>query len=248
MYKVKLIGNFNVCVGDLNATFTQTRSEKIFSDSEFENSEDIKKYIGKYLSAEYVEVKQLNRQTIKTYTKPSIPAEVKTETTTVNDKDRIIVQAKSNLDDSDIVNADNASLSKETTPLNDSDIIKADGASFEKNIITEEDKKSVRIDNFGNTVQDVQDSIPYVEEVKHDVVTTDSVVEPTNDIKQSNITDNVPLQESPQNEEQVIVETSNIDTDINQTSLDTTPERTSKKQRGKKSTKSTNKNNGVETI
>ena len=51
MYKVKLTGNYNVYVQDLNFEFTPIRPEKNFSDEEFENSEDIKSFLGKYLEA-----------------------------------------------------------------------------------------------------------------------------------------------------------------------------------------------------
>jgi len=166
MYRVKLKGNFNVCVNDLDAIFTYNRPEKTFSDSEFENSEDIQRYIGKYLVAEHVDVKQ-PKPSKEVKENPTNKVDTKIETT--DDKDRIIIQNKEHKQDSDIVVADNASFTvKPEDVVKDEDIVVADGTSSEENVITPEDKKSVRVDNFGNTVQDVE-SNAVVEESKKEV-------------------------------------------------------------------------------
>ena len=176
MYRVRLKGNFNVCISDLNAIFTYNRPEKTFSDSEFENSEDIKKYLGKYLTAEHVDVKQPKasaklHNTVKEDT-PKIDVKIES----VDDKNRMIIKNKEHERSSDIINADNASLTvKPENDTKDDEIVVADGASKEENKLTEEDKKSVRMDNFGNVVQDVKVNVepetkqqeqPKIKEVK----------------------------------------------------------------------------------
>ena len=51
MYKVTLNGNYNIYVKDLNFEFTPIKTVKTFSDEEFENSTDIKVFLGEYLTA-----------------------------------------------------------------------------------------------------------------------------------------------------------------------------------------------------
>jgi len=161
MYRVKLNGNFNVCINDLNTVFTYNRPEKTFSDDEFENSDDIKRYIGKFLTAEYIDIKKPKPvKKSENVEKPiETKAEVKTKIETIDDKDRIIVEEKATISKSEneTIIADNASLPKEATLVSDdSDIIVANGKSSEKHEVAKEDENSVRVDNFGNTVKNTE--------------------------------------------------------------------------------------------
>lgn len=49
MYKVELLGNYNVYVEDLNYEFSPHKKIRHFKDSEIEGSEDIKLFLDKYL-------------------------------------------------------------------------------------------------------------------------------------------------------------------------------------------------------
>ena len=50
LYKVKLDGNYNIFISDLNVEFTPINSVHMFSDDEFESSNDIKAFLGEYLT------------------------------------------------------------------------------------------------------------------------------------------------------------------------------------------------------
>jgi len=49
LYKVELLGNYNVYVEDLNYEFNPHKKIRHFKDSEIEGSEDIKLFLDKYL-------------------------------------------------------------------------------------------------------------------------------------------------------------------------------------------------------
>jgi len=153
MYKIKVTGNYNVIVNDLSLVFAHNRPERMISDEDFEKSEDIKKYLGQFLEAEHVDVKLPKKQA--SVEKPQEKEAVKTKIEDVGGKDRVIIENKEHPKTDDIIRTEDVIKKTKDEVKKDDDIVVADGASSEKNVISEEDKKSVRVDNNGNVVQDV---------------------------------------------------------------------------------------------
>ena len=156
MYKVKLTGNYNVYVQDLNFEFTPIRPEKNFSDEEFENSEDIKSFLGKYLEATkgaksnattvvvtkkvHYDVQEVPSKKDKSEEKPVINATNASKTTSadVKKKEKTLEEEKKGSKDDTIVDATNASSTNSSTTkstnnkdenLKDDSVVVADGAS-----------------------------------------------------------------------------------------------------------------------
>ena len=152
MYKVKLTGNYNVYVQDLNFEFTPIRPEKNFSDEEFENSEDIKSFLGKYLEATkgaksnattvvvtkkvHSDVQEVPSKKDKSEEKPVINATNASKTTSadVKKKEKTLEEEKKGSKDDTIVDATNASSTTKSTNkkdenLKDDSVVVADGAS-----------------------------------------------------------------------------------------------------------------------
>ena len=164
MYKIKVTGNYNVIVNDLSLVFAHNRPERMISDEDFEKSEDIKKYLGQFLEAEHVDVKLPKKQT--SVEKPQEKEAIKTKIEDVDGKDRVIIENKEHPKTDDIIRTEEVIKKAKDEVKQDEDIVIADGASSEKNVISEEDKKSVRVDNNGNVVQDVQPKTEKVKEAK----------------------------------------------------------------------------------
>lgn len=118
MYKVKLAGNYNVFVKDLNTEFTPDKDSKIFSDEEFESSEDIKIFLGDYLHHSKCDAKQ-HKET-KTSIKP---------------KNGVVELPKAKKNTETVVNATDSSkytsaqANKKAEVKKDDTVVKADGAS-----------------------------------------------------------------------------------------------------------------------
>lgn len=181
MYRVKLTGNYNVCISDLDTILTAARPEKSFPDSEFENSEDVKKYIGKFLSVEYVEVKATKPSKTDKKPSPAAPTEVKTKVEAHNEKERIVIENKPS-QNPEVIIADNASIdSGEKLPI-ENEIVRADGASSEKKEAQEE-TTGPKVDNFGNVVQDVQIKDKKEEQPKIEAEAEVKVEEKTEEVK-----------------------------------------------------------------
>jgi hypothetical protein len=153
MYRVKLNGNYNVCVSDLDTIFTATRSEKSFSDKEFENSEDIKKYIGKFLSVEYVKVKAANGGQVQKAKKEKTAFEVKTKIEESDGKDRIVIEEKNPVE-SNIFVADKASstVSLDEKTNENNDIVIADACVDDVALADEHLDDVLPFDFFGKAV------------------------------------------------------------------------------------------------
>ena len=165
MYKIKVTGNYNVIVNDLSLVFAHNRPERMISDEDFERSEDIKKYLGQFLEAEHVDVKVPKKTEKPAEKKQEKKETVKTKIEDVDGKDRVVIESKNNPKTDDIVRTEEViKPAKNEEKAKDEDVIVADGASSEKNVITEEDKKGVRVDNNGNVVQDVQPKTEKVDE------------------------------------------------------------------------------------
>jgi len=154
LYKVTLNGNYNIYVKDLNFEFTPIKTVKTFSDEEFENSTDIKVFLGEYLTATKVgNEKQAKKVAEKAEKKVSsdikeVPVKAKNveeETTVINatnasktssadkpkENKKTLVEEKNGEKDDDVVDATGASStsSKETKSDVKSDVVVADGAS-----------------------------------------------------------------------------------------------------------------------
>lgn len=151
MYKVTLNGNYNIYVKDLNFEFTPIKTVKTFSDEEFENSTDIKVFLGEYLTATKVgnekQAKKVAEKKVSSDVKevPVKTKNVEEETTVINatnasktssadklkENKKTLVEEKNGEKDDDVVDATGASStsSKETKYDVKSDVVVADGAS-----------------------------------------------------------------------------------------------------------------------
>jgi hypothetical protein len=135
MYKLRIKGNRNACIADLNLTFTMSRPEKIIEDSEFESSEDLKKLIDKdFFDVEHINVTKIDTKNNikKVFAKDAKEVDNSIKTTSVkteDDKTRITVENKEHPDEHEIVVAEKV-LGKEQSP--NENIVNADDASQEK--------------------------------------------------------------------------------------------------------------------
>lgn len=125
MYKVELTGNYNIYVGDLNFEFTPIKNSKVFSDDEFEGSNDIKPFLGEYLSfKKQGDVKESKKETtvqvVNTVVHEVAPAtDVKHDDSVINATDASRISAPTN----------NDKTLEEMKHEPTDEILKADGAS-----------------------------------------------------------------------------------------------------------------------
>lgn len=132
MYKVKLTGHYNIFVKDLNFEFTPQKKTRIFSDEEFENSSDIKIFLGKYLQCSKCEsktnkaIKKVNKPVTHNVVEIPVAKELKKE-------EPVVVNA------TDSSKSTSANEKKHESKKEESMVIRADGAVEKDN--TEEVKK-----------------------------------------------------------------------------------------------------------
>jgi len=120
MYKVKLKGNCNACIPDLNIIFTMSRPEKILEDEDFENSGDLKKMIDKgFFDVEHIDVNQIKTNVkINKVFKQDVDHAPKTSQKIIDEKPVITIENKEHPIDHDIVKAEEV-LNKSELPKED---------------------------------------------------------------------------------------------------------------------------------
>ena len=138
MYKVKLKGNCNACIPDLNIIFTVGRSEKILEDEDFENSTDLKKMIDKgFFDVEHIDVNQIKTNVkINKVFKQDVDNAPKISQKIIDEKPVVVIENKEHPIDHDIVKAEEV--------LNKSELPKEDVVKVEEILNPQEEKAEVK--------------------------------------------------------------------------------------------------------
>jgi len=129
LYKVKLNGNYNVYIKDLNFEFTPVKPVKTFKDEEFENSDDIKVFLNEYLTATKVGNTKKTEKVSETKELPKDVKEVPAKKT--KEEDEVVINATnaSKISSADKSKENKKTLVEEKQGKKDDDVVVADGAS-----------------------------------------------------------------------------------------------------------------------